>query len=203
MPPTAAPPILCRAARVSLGLTLAMALCVGLTGCVHRRLTIQSTPPGAFVYVDGYPVGTTPVSTEFIYYGTREIRLVKDGYQTLTVRQFIPPPWYEIPPLDFFSENFAFGEIRDNRIASYQLTPQIVEPTQTILDRAEQLRRGIRVEGVAPPSALVPPGSRASPAVSAPASNPAVNPGGAAIPSAQPAGSMPGTLQPGWQPPAP
>lgn len=183
--------------RVARGcLWLGMLLCIcAATGCVHRRLTIQSTPPGAFVYVDGYPVGTTPVSTEFIYYGTREIRLVKDGYQTLTVKQSIPPPWYEIPPLDFVSENFALGEIRDNRVVSYQLQPQIVEPTQTVLDRGEQLRRGLRtLEGVAPPSALVPPGTPlATP-------NPAAVPGTPAWPG-QAGPPAPGALQPGWQTP--
>ena len=66
-------------------------LCVGLilsfsVGCVQRRMTIRSNPPGALVYVDDYQVGTTPVSTDFVYYGTRKIRLIKDGYDTLTVQ---------------------------------------------------------------------------------------------------------------------
>ena len=29
--------------------------------------------PGALVYVDDFPIGTTPVSTDFIYYGTRQL----------------------------------------------------------------------------------------------------------------------------------
>ena len=47
---------------------------------------------GALVYVDDYEVGITPISTSFLYYGQRRIRLVKDGYETLTVMQPIPPP---------------------------------------------------------------------------------------------------------------
>ncbi|MEI6037860.1 MAG: PEGA domain-containing protein, partial [Planctomycetota bacterium] len=47
--------------------------CVSLlcasTGCVQRRMTIRSNPPGALVYVDDYQIGATPVSTDFIYYG--------------------------------------------------------------------------------------------------------------------------------------
>src|SRR5262245_3745792 len=42
------------------------------TGCVQRRLTIRSNPPGALAYVDDYQIGTTPVSTDFVYYGTRK-----------------------------------------------------------------------------------------------------------------------------------
>ena len=71
--------------KVGLAWLLAAMLCstAGL-GCVQRRMTIRSSPPGAMVYVDNQEIGTTPVSTGFTYYGTREFRLVKDGYETLT-----------------------------------------------------------------------------------------------------------------------
>ena len=85
-------------------------------------------------------IGTTPCSTDFIYYGTREIRLVKPGYETLTVDQPIPVPWYEIPPLDFMSENLVPREIQDYRTLSYNLTPQAIVPTNQLLGRAQQLR---------------------------------------------------------------
>ena len=85
-------------------------------------------PPGALVYVDDNEVGLTPVSVSPIYYGNRKIRLVKDGYETLTLIQSVPPPWYEIPPLDFFSENVVPGRIRDQRTFDYQLRPQGVVP---------------------------------------------------------------------------
>ena len=110
------------------------------TGCVRRRLTILSNPPGAQVYVDNYRIGTTPCSTPFTYYGTREIRLVKDGYETKTVLQPIPPPWYQIPPFDFVSENLVPTELRDLHTVSYTLEPQVLVPIPQLLARAEQLR---------------------------------------------------------------
>jgi len=110
-------------------------------GCVQRRLIIRSQPPGAMVYVDDYQIGPTPIATSFTYYGTRKIRLVKDGYQTLTVYERIDPPWYQIPPIDFFAENVLGREIRDTRVLEYQLQPQPISPTQQLLDRAETLRR--------------------------------------------------------------
>ena len=70
-------------------------------------MTVRTNPPGALLYVDDYEIGTTPVSANFTYYGTRKIRLVKDGYETLTVMQWIPPPWYEFPP-----HGFRVGELR-------------------------------------------------------------------------------------------
>jgi hypothetical protein len=103
-------------------------------------MSIRSNPPGAFVYVDNYPIGTTPVSTNFTHYGPRSIRLVKDGFETQTVEERIAAPWYQIPPLDFISENLVPGEIRDHRTLSYQMQPQMVVPSDVLLDRAEDLR---------------------------------------------------------------
>ena len=111
------------------------------SGCVRRRLNVRSNPPGALVYVDNQQIGTTPCSVDFTYYGTREIRLIKPGYETLTVNQPIPTPWYQIPPLDFVSENLMPTKIRDNRTVTYDLAPQIIVPTEQLVDRANQLRQ--------------------------------------------------------------
>lgn len=116
---------------------------VCFSGCLHRRMTVRTNPPGALLYVDDYEIGTTPVSASFTYYGKRKIRLVKDGYETLTKMEDIPPPWYEYPPLDFITENLVPGHIRDQRVLDYQLRPQTVVPTDQLLSRAENLRRGI------------------------------------------------------------
>ncbi len=85
------------------------------------------------MYVDDYPIGTTPISTDFVYYGTRKVRIVKSGYETLTVLQPIPAPWYQYPVLDFITENVVPGEIRDERVVEYQLQPQVVVPSTQIL----------------------------------------------------------------------
>ena len=128
-------------------------------------MTIRSNPPGAFVYVDNYPIGTTPVSTNYTHYGTRSIRLVKDGYETQTVEERIAAPWYQVPPLDFVSENLVPGEIRDHRTLDYQMQPQMVVPADVLLDRAEDLRGRAGTTGMFQTSPLdtsgnfTPPGS--------------------------------------------
>ena len=124
-------------------LIAALMLVSSMQGCVRRRMTIRSNPPGAQVYVDNYEIGTTPVSTDFIYYGTRQIRLEKDGYETLTVSEPIRPPWYQIPPLDFFAENVVPGEIRDQRDLNFTMAPQALVPTGEVLRRGEELRHGV------------------------------------------------------------
>ena len=145
----------------------ALVVCACGTGCVRRRMTIRSNPPGALVYVDDYEIGTTPISQDFIYYGERKVRLVKDGYETLTVMQSIPTPWYQIPPLDFVTENMIPGKIRDHRTFNYQLTPQRIVPSEQLLSRAENLRRGVRAAtGVTGSPPL--PAVRVNPAESGP-----------------------------------
>lgn len=132
--------------------------CLLQAGCVRRRLMVRSTPPGAMVYVDNQPIGTTPCATDFIYYGTREIRLVKAGYETLTVNQPLPAPWYEIPPLDFVSENIVPSKIQDYRTAAFNLVPQVIVPTEQLIARGEQLRQGTMQGAVLPANTVVAPG---------------------------------------------
>lgn len=191
---------------------LVLAFCVAsLSGCVQRRLVIRSNPPGALVYIDDYQIGTTPIATNFTYYGTRKIRLVKDGYETLTVMQTIPPPWYQIPPLDFFTENVLPGELRDHRTFEYQLMPQTVVPTEQLLSRAESLRAQTQTSGVVrselgqaprPPAVSLPPGQRwpdpNSPVPVLPPGPPPVEGAGSV---GQPGGDIPRPLEPAgaWQ----
>lgn len=144
-----------RSFRPSLAVALYLLGGLALTGCVQRRMTIVSDPPGALVYVDNYEIGTTPVSVDFVYYGTRQFRLVRDGYETLTVERRISPPWYQYFPLDFVSENVVPVELRDERTLRFQLIPQVVVPTQQLLSRAEELRRtaNTTATGVGPAAA--------------------------------------------------
>ena len=135
------------------------------SGCVRRRLTVHSNPPGALVYVDNQQIGTTPCSVDFIYYGTREIRLVKPGYDTLTINQPIPTPWYQFPPLDFVSENLVPYKIRDNRTVTYNLAPQMMIPTEELIQRGEQLRQATLQQAIPPAPAYSTPAPAAGPSI--------------------------------------
>jgi hypothetical protein len=183
------------------------------SGCVERRMTIRSNPPGAMVYVDDYEIGTTPVSTSYIYYGTRKIRLVKDGYETLTIYQPMPHPWYQWPGIDFFSENLWPHEIRDERSFMYQMVPMVTVPTDALLDRAQQLRDANRALPGAPAAApvaappvmeLPPPATALPPATLPPATFPAPTASPTPAPgfSAPPAGAVPNYAPPGGTAPA-
>ena len=146
--------------RTALALAL-FALCAMQSGCVRRRMTVRSNPPGAQVFIDNQEVGITPCSASFTYYGTRQITLIKDGYRTENLYHRVNAPWYQYPPLDFVTETAVPHEIRDERVVDVQLVPQEVVPEAPLRQRAEDLRNQARTGQFTPTAAL--PGSAPAP----------------------------------------
>lgn len=109
-------------------------------GCMHRRLTVRTDPPGALVLVDGEEIGYSPTSFDYTYYGTREVTIMKDGYKTLTTPVKLSTPWYQVFPLEFVTDNFALTKINDRREITYALAPEQLEPREFLEDRANALR---------------------------------------------------------------
>jgi hypothetical protein len=149
---------------------------------VRRRLTVRTSPPGAQVFVDDQEVGTTPCSASFVYYGTRKITLIKDGYRTETLYQKLSAPGYEIPPLDFVNENLNPHEIRDERLVDVQMVPQEIVPYGKLRERAQSLRDSA-LSGNITPLMTLPPGGHSSTEPLPPIGLPGEGlPGGAPIP---------------------
>jgi hypothetical protein len=120
-------------------LALAVA-CLLATGCVERRYTIRTEPPGALVVVNGEEIGPSPVSRSFTFYGAREITLMQDGYQTQTLIQPIKAPWWDNLLTEFFTENLIPVTFRDERDFTYRMAPVTTPATGDLLDRAESLK---------------------------------------------------------------
>jgi hypothetical protein len=118
-----------------------------LTGCVERRFTIRTNPPGALVYVNGEELGPSPVSQSYVYYGPREIVLVADGHQTQKIIQPVDAPWYDNVLTDFFTENLLPFTIRDEREFAYDMAPATSPDVGDLVQRAE----GMRGQGQLPP----------------------------------------------------
>src|SRR5580704_12530137 len=128
-------------ARWAMVVGLAAACWAGSSsGCVYRRLVVRSDPPGAQVILDGQEVGNTPVAVPFTYYGTRQLTIVKPGYETRTELVKIPAPWYQWMPLDFVSDNFLPRQVNDRHEICWQMTPQGVVPQEKLQERADSLR---------------------------------------------------------------
>ena len=118
---------------------LLIAVC-SMSGCVSRRMTIRSDPPGALVQLDSERIGYTPTSVDFTYYATREITLSKPGFETLTIQQPVPSPWYQKPPFDFISDNFLFHHLTNRHEFMYRLRPKAYVGEDELLERAGGIR---------------------------------------------------------------
>lgn len=105
-------------------------------------MTIESNPVGALVLLDGEQVGYTPVSVDFTYYGTREVTLIKDGYETQTFPAKLRTPWYQHIPLDFFSDNLIPFQVTDRQRFQYQLRPRDLtnDTDENLLNRGNVFR---------------------------------------------------------------
>jgi hypothetical protein len=121
-------------------LMLLLAVPVGLTGCVERRYTIRTNPPGALVIVNDEEIGPSPVSAPFTYYGDRSITFMLDGYKTQTVVQPIKAPWYDNYLTEFFTENVIPYTFRDEREFTYDLQPSTLPEIEPLRDRGQALR---------------------------------------------------------------
>lgn len=123
-----------------IALVTGLAACCLSSGCVHRRVTVNSYPQGALVKVDGRDIGYTPASFDYTWYGTREVQLLMDGYETHTEHIQITTPWYQRFPLDFVSDNFLGRHVTDHRQFTFQLQPKRIDQSNDVMQRADSLR---------------------------------------------------------------
>jgi len=106
------------------GLIIFLTALIFNAGCVKRIVTINSEPSGATVFFDQKNIGTTPCSTDFTFYGSHVIKLVKEGYKDFYASARLKAPIYEYIPLDFFSDVLLPVNLKDTHEVTYQLTPK-------------------------------------------------------------------------------
>lgn len=121
-------------------LLLMMTLACAVPGCVHRRVTVRTDPPGAQVLLNDREIGYSPASFDVTWYGTEEVTLIKDGYEMDTHQVHIPMPWYQVPPLDLVSDNLLPFRVRNHHEFNFTLRRRNVVPASELLDRANALR---------------------------------------------------------------
>src|SRR6059058_5001098 len=92
-------------------------------GCgVERTLQVQSEPSGALVYLNGEEAGRTPMRKMFLWYGTYDLEVRKDGYLTRSERPRVGAPWWQIPPIDLIAELVPL-RLQDNHVLKYRFDP--------------------------------------------------------------------------------
>ena len=111
-----------------------------LAGCVERKLTIITNPPGAQVFLNDEEIGVSPVTTSFNWYGDYNITIRKQGCETLQTHRKLEAPWYDLFPFDFVTGVLYPGRIIDSYEWSFDLKPQREIGRQELIKAAEQIK---------------------------------------------------------------
>jgi hypothetical protein len=121
---------------------LAVGLIVGLSlaGCVERKLTINTQPQGARVILNDEDIGSSPVTVSFEWYGDYDVRISKEGFQTLKTHRKLKPPWYDYFPFDFFAQIVNPNRTVDSYEWSFTLAPQTQPDREELIQNAQKLK---------------------------------------------------------------
>jgi hypothetical protein len=128
---------------VQISLLILLAMLLTMAGCVERKLTINTNPSGAQVFLNDEEIGVSPVTTSFRWYGDYNVTIRKQGRETLQTHRKLEPPWYDYFPFDFAAEVIYPGRIVDSYTWSFDLEPQKEVGRQELIKAAEQLEKKI------------------------------------------------------------
>ena len=117
-----------------------------LTGCVERKLTINTAPQGALVWLNDEEIGFSPVTVEFNWYGDYKIRAEKQDYAILNTHRKLKAPSHDGFPMDFFAQILWPGKIQDYYEWTFDLTPYEPVNRQLLISAAEQMKKQAQTE---------------------------------------------------------
>jgi hypothetical protein len=123
---------------------LSIVLAAAMGGCVERQLTINTTPPEAMVELNDEQIGLSPVTVSFNWYGDYNLRITKEGYQTLRTHRPLKRPWYDRFPFDFFAGCLWPGRKVDSYQWSFSLEESVAPSREDLVENAIELRRRLR-----------------------------------------------------------
>jgi hypothetical protein len=112
-----------------------------LNGCVERKLTINTEPQGAVVVLNDEEIGTSPVTVSFEWYGDYNVRISKEGFETLKTHRELKPPLHDYFPFDFFAEILNPNRIVDSYEWTFTLAPQKQPSREQLIEDAENLKK--------------------------------------------------------------
>lgn len=121
---------------------LAIVIIMGLpnTGCVRRKLTVNTEPAGAVIWLNDEEIGRSPATVDFLWYGDYDVVARLKGYETLRTHHRLVAPWYQTPGVDFIAEVLYPGWIVDSREMQFELSPQSLPTREALLDNARLTR---------------------------------------------------------------
>ena len=111
-----------------------------LSGCVERKLTINTKPDEALVVLNDEEIGVSPVTVSFQWYGDYNVRISKAGYETLKTHRELKGPWYDKFPFDLFAQLLTPKRIVDTYEWTFELAPKEIPGREELIEKAEKLK---------------------------------------------------------------
>lgn len=118
---------------------VALPLMAASISCVRREIQVHTDPPGALVYLNNVEIGRSPVTRPFTFYGTYDVVIRMEGYETLKTKKLVLAPWWQWVPIDLAAEALP---LTDRQKITFKLSPT----TQPDLSPEEMLRRATEME---------------------------------------------------------
>lgn len=111
-----------------------------LSGCVERKLTINTEPQGATVILNDEEIGTSPVTVSFEWYGDYNVAIRKEGFETLKTHRKLKAPWYDGFPFDFLTLLNPERTV-DEYEWTFELEPKKEISRKELIHQAEELKK--------------------------------------------------------------
>ena len=125
-------------------LALCLVASLHLTGCVERKLTINTEPQGALVALNDEEIGESPTTVNFEWYGDYNVRISKEGYETLKTHRELKGPWYDGFPFDFFAQIVNPNRIVDSYEGTFELAPKRQISREELIRNAREAKEQLQ-----------------------------------------------------------
>ena len=110
-----------------------------LSGCVERQLTINTEPQGAMVVLNDEEIGNSPVTVSFEWYGDYNMRVSKEGFETLKTHRELKRPWYDGFPFDLLTLLNPERTV-DSYEWTFELEPKKEINREALIQKAQELK---------------------------------------------------------------
>ena len=88
-------------------------------------------------------IGTSPVTVSFEWYGDYNVRISKEGFETLKTHRQLKAPWYDACPFDFFAQILSSERIVDSYEWTFELQHLRSPDREELIEQAEKLEKNL------------------------------------------------------------
>ncbi|MHC4165750.1 MAG: PEGA domain-containing protein [Planctomycetota bacterium] len=125
-------------------LILCLVAVLAASGCVERKLTINTEPQGALVVLNDEEIGESPTTVNFDWYGHYNIRISKEGYETLSTHRELKAPLHDEFPFDFFAQIVNPNRIVDSYEWTFELSPRRQISREELIQKAQEAKEQLQ-----------------------------------------------------------